>query len=426
MTLTRRRTKVGRQTTLQWHLAPAFVGVVAALAFASNAGAVEYIAPPEASTLRPAGPPPLISAEDILAGFYPSVTVSATQDNNVFRTETDTESDTAVAVSPALAYITNLGRHRFTAQYRGDYVYHDKYSDSDTSDNTLRGGLALDMTDRLQGSLGAGYTEGHEARGAAGSRFLVPGEPDKFHETSGDAMITYGRRIATLQLLGAVGVSQLRYTNNNQDARDRDANSLRLAAFYNFSPITSFFLEGRRTDINYTETVAGLPNRDSVDTSYYLGARWEATAATVGEVRVGTTKKEFDNPSQADFSGSSYIGRVQWAPVTYSVFDFYASRTTQESTLLDSSYVLSTLYGVDWNHDLTERWRLDAFAEWDTDEYQAGGKDKLQSYGIGTAYNLLTWLDVGARYAHSTRNSDLAGFDYDDDLITLFLTAARQ
>jgi hypothetical protein len=424
MVLTRKKTKVDRQSGLVRHLCPLAVAV--ALGWSSAASAVEYIAPPEASTLRPAGPPPLVSPEDILAGFYPAVTVSVTEDSNVFRTETDEESDTVVAVSPSLAYITDLGRHRFTAQYRGDYFYHDNFSDEDTADNTLRAGLNLDMTERFQANLGAGFTQGHESRGAAGSRLALTPEPDKFEETSAEAELVYGRRIATLQLVGAVGVSDLRYTNNNQDARDRDADSLRLAAYYNYSPVTSFFVEGRRVEIDYINTVAGLPNRDSTDTSYYLGARWEATAATVGEIRVGTTNKDFDDPSQSDFDGGSYLGRVQWSPVPYSVFDFYASRTTQESTSVDSSYILSDLYGVSWNHELTERWRLDAFAEWINDEYEIGRNDKVQSYGAGMGYNLLTWLDVGARYVHSTRDSDFAGFDYDDDLITVYLTAARQ
>ena len=58
------------------------------------------------------------------------------------------------------------------------------------------------------------------------------------------------------------------------------------------------------------------------------------------------------------------------------------------------------------------------------DEYKGiARKDKLPTLGLKAAYQLRRWLDIGADYTWSRRNSDVAGNDYKKNVFMFFLSA---
>ncbi len=56
-------------------------------------------------------------------------------------------------------------------------------------------------------------------------------------------------------------------------------------------PKTSLLLEARHTELDYKYTASQL---DSEELRYYIGATWDATAATSGTIKVGPVEKKFD------------------------------------------------------------------------------------------------------------------------------------
>src|SRR3954471_8271796 len=89
--------------------------------------------------------------------------------------------------------------------------------------------------------------------------------------------------------------------------------------------------------------------QSSTETRYQIGAKWEATAKTSGIVKFGMLEKKFNSSGRTDFSGSSWDAAVRWSPLTYSVWDLYSSKVTNESTGT-GDFLLTQTYGVNWNH----------------------------------------------------------------------------
>jgi len=383
--------------------------------------------PATASTVRTSEAAPLPVDLDPLQGFYPSVTVSATNDSNVFKTPDNEKEDWSVVVSPAVAWHGKMnGRHDVYAQYRADYTAYNDYSDLDTLNQIAQAGANLDMTEKLGVNGRIGYADGYERPGDPGARavgFDPNFEPDHFTELFYEGQLVYGRRTNTLQVAGLYSHAETRFKNNDQEFRDRDSDAYGLQVYWNVSAATSFFVEGIWDQIDYVKP-AGI-NYDSDVTTYNVGVTWEATTSTTGIIRVGNTEKDYDDPTLADFNGLTYEGRIRWQPVDYSTVEVYAAKQVNETITIDSSYIESTLYGISWNHSLTDRLGFNAYAHWVNDDFNDGRTDDYTSYGVSAVYDVTRWLDVGAGWGRTERNSDDPLYNYTDDIVSLFLTAHR-
>ncbi len=418
------KTGLGRVTKLRRAVATALLCAAVAPA---TVLALDYVEPLGASTLRDTEPALFDDDLEVFPGFYPSITFSISRTDNAFRTETDEQSDTYYGLAPSLLYKTDFGRHRFQASYNGSYTSHDDFSTEDATTHRLRALLGLDVTEILDIGLQASYIDGQESRGIAGSRFVgaIP-EPDEYEERAAELNATLGRRTNRLQLTGAVGISELRYTNNNQEGRDRDTDYVRGALYWNVTPVTAVFVEAAEAEIDYVNPASAPLNLDSTETSYGVGVVWIPTDITRAQFKIGNLEKDLDDPTLEDSDGTYYSGRITWAPRTYSTFDLYGSRSTEESTLPDSSFIESDLLGLQWNHGFTDQWRGRAFAELIDDQFSTGRNDDITNYGLGLAYRMLSWLDLGLNWTHTERDSDFVGVDFEEDVISFTATAARQ
>src|SRR5213075_2347476 len=132
-----------------------------------------------------------------------------------------------------------------------------------------------------------------------------------------------------------------RYTNNRATTflSDRDTQELGGTFYWRVLPRTHVLFEARRVEYDYKDVTS---RQDSTEDKYFVGATWEATAATSGTVKIGSTKKKFDVGQS--FTDTSWEALVTWSPRTYSRFDVYSSRQPTESTGL-GAYILSSPTG---------------------------------------------------------------------------------
>ncbi len=187
-------------------------------------------------------------------GFYPAVRLDLTHDDNIYRTSSNEQSDTVFSLSPALLFSWHLGKHRFTAQYLGEYAEYDSLNDENYDDHAFNAGLMLDLASKFNIDLQAGHDRSHEERGVAG---LAPGfslKPNEWKENSLSALATYGRDFARGQFQFEIERNELDFTNNNQDFRDRDTNEYVGRFYYRFMPKTAALFEIRRRDIDYEQS----------------------------------------------------------------------------------------------------------------------------------------------------------------------------
>jgi len=371
-----------------------------------------------ASTLRDTNPVPHGDLRDLADSLYGSVTVSAEQHTNVFRSQSNEQSDVSLGLGATLGYRNTVGRHPYFAEYRGSYDAYNDFSNESGANHTLAAGIELDMTERLDGYGRVSYTDAREGRGLPGSEITIADKRDRYSETAGELGLGYGNR---LRVYGGIGLSQLRYQNNDQDSRDRDGDFWRLGVSYAVSPRTALFAETSRQDIQYVHQTGY--NQDSTETFYGGGVSWQPSARTAALVRVGTTKKDMDDPAQEDYSGTTWQGRLSYAIKPYSQISVYASRSTEESIEVTSPYVVSDLYGISWNHTFRSNTGLTVYGNLTKDDFPDGRQDDYSEAGVALTHPIGKRFAIGAGYAYLQRDSNVPGEDYTDEIISLFATA---
>ena len=384
-----------------------------------------YSVSPGPKTLNAVSPP--INFTEAELGFYPSISIIATRHSNTFRTGEGSEAeDTVVTVALDLGLFTRLGgelgRHTFYASYRPTFDRYDVFSDDNAISHNLDFGLNLDFTERFDATLRASYATGVEERGSSGTPVTQFPEPNDISTLWLGAQATYGLGDNMFSLFGAVDHRESRFENNGQESRDRDADSLTGRIYYNVGPSTRTFLEGVTTDIDYLDPTS---TKDSTEMSYSVGVDWQATAITSAHAKIGQLEKDYDDPAAEDYSGATYLAGINWNVLPFTNVLFNASRLTEESPETGSNFFVSNLFGIGVNHSFTNRINVGAHANKTRDEFDDGREDDIKDYSVNASYEWFRWLSVFAQYGITKRTSNLEEANYDDQYISLGLTATR-
>jgi len=381
-----------------------------------------YSLPPAPQTGLAISPPVGVQIE-LLSGVYPAMTVVASRASNPLRTENG-EPDTIVWYWPSIVYRTSVGRHEAQIGYSGIFKRYQKFDDQDTDNQIVDAGLDLDISERLDVNLQTVLAEGSETRGAPGTPLpLFPLEdPNEFDSRSYFAEAIYGRRTNTIQLSGAIVHNEVRYTNNDQQARDRDRDSLRGRIYYNVAPSTSLFAQARVADIDYQDPTSVL---DNTETAGFLGVLWEATEATFGEAMIGRLDKDFNDPSEDDFDGTAALLRADWLARPFTRVRLYASRTTEETSDPSASFFVSNLIGAAVEHEFTSRWTGYMYLNRTKDEFSNDRQDRFTDFGIGFDYDLTRLISLGVLYGDAKRSSNDPRADFDDEFVSIIFSIRR-
>ena len=352
-----------------------------------------------------------------MAEFSPSLGLSYEYEDNIFRQEINEQSDVIYAVTPELDFRWFLGKHRLAANYMGEFAFYRDNSNEDFDNHSVNADLLLDLTPKLNVDLQANYKRAYEPRDSSGiAPGVVTSKPNRWKESRVFSEFTYGRRIAKAEFQLGLDGRELRYTNNAQEFRDRDTNTISGRFFYKVAPKTSALIEAIYRDIDYVTSVPR--DLDSTENIYHLGLRWEATGKTQGEIKVGWFDKDFDSVSETDEDGLSVVGNVIWEPQTYSRLTFTALRQVNETATVDSSYTSSNL-SVSWEHDFSSRVTLNANAGQGTDDYTGAREDDLTKFGVGVDYKFRPWVSFGLSYSYAERDSNVVNASYDSNVYML-------
>lgn len=366
-------------------------------------------------------------------GFYGDLAVNATQNDNIFRAETNEVDDQIFILAPDLNYRNLFSKHSLDLAYQGAYAFYLDNDNENFDDHKLAAVLALDLTEKLDVNLEGAYRWSHDLRGASRARLLEtvikPDKPDTWEESRLFVGALYGRRTNQGQFELSMEAKGLDYTNNNQQVRDRDQLNFSGTFYYNVTGKTSWLFEARLTDIDYVNTAVNplAVNLDSQEQRYFVGARWEATELTRGEIRLGYVNKDLDQADLDDFNGIGVEGELEWTPLATDLFVFSLTRTPRESiafgTATTASYFVTTSIDATWYHSLTPLWSLYAGAQAQEDDYSDNRKDDLLFFNLGMNYSVSERISLSGGYTYSERDSNIANADYKSNefMITLIV-----
>ena len=129
------------------------------------------------------------------------------------------------------------------------------------------------------------------------------------------------------------------------------------------------------------------------------------------------TGEVFDVPALLEAPpGTGWEANISWKPLSYSKFDFYTTKSVNESTGL-GDFTLAKKYGASWTHAWDPRLTSIVSLSRNDDEFVGNVRnDNTDAYGLKLNYKLMRWLSVGGEYNFTTRDSNVSGFNYKKNL----------
>jgi hypothetical protein len=178
---------------------------------------------------------------------------------------------------------------------------------------------------------------------------------------------------------------------------DRDERNGRLALHHKTFPLTSLFVAGERSNYSFDRATY----KDSTRSWYGGGVIYNGGRSQI-RLEAGKAKLDFQDPTQADFSGATgslrlYRTRNKWA------YNFTAERDLGFSIFEANNYFVANRLsaGIDYQANRRLKLRAKSFAERDDYDVRVGGIDRrdettFNSLGfLFTVRRLSTGLDVG-------------------------------
>lgn len=353
--------------------------------------------------------------------FYltPYFGIAAGRDDNLFLSNTNERSSTLLVFSPGFALDARGNNSVFQLKYQGQVGRYPQSDDDNYVDHTSRAAFDVAFDRRNFLRLGLDWIRSHDPRGSTDRP--IAGRPDVYRLVTPGVTYAFGAPGAAGRVEVYASEADRRYLNNRATTAvsDREMRELGAAFYWRVAPKTYVLVEARNTDIAYR--VPSLA-ADGEERRYYGGVSWEATATTTGTLKAGRLERSFDVGGED--SATSWEGIVSWSPRSYSKFDFFTSRQTNESTGL-GRFILSSIGGVSWNHAWSSVFSTGVEMRYKKDEYRGfDRRDEIRSVGLRAGYKFRRWLTLGAEYSHTNRDSNAPIFEYDKNLYLFTATAS--
>ena len=392
----------------------------------SEPGSGSGSAPVQQSQAAGIAAPPGALAVGPLA-VYPTVRYEVMHNDNILLQMPGSglvRSDTIQVLSPAVRVEAKQGAHVFGAGIGATFGRYSELSSDNYNNSNASANANLNPDTRVRIGLNANYVDGHDPRGSTTDP-LTP-TPNRYRQQTLGGIFSYGAPGAQGRVELELGTMGKRYYNNADSGvqnNNRDENIIGGTFYWRIAPKTSLLAQARRTGVDFKDDITTL---DSTEMRYLAGVTWEATAATTGIVKLGTVKKNFKDGARHDESTPSWDAQIQWTPLTYSKWDFILSRVYRETTPGLGDTVVTTNSIARWTHNWTSQISTTATGMYGADDYKGvvgGRNDKMPSLGLRATYQMRRWLDFGADYSWSGRDSNVDGADYKKNVIMLFVNA---
>ncbi len=357
--------------------------------------------------------------------LYPTVGLSIGYDDNVALTADNEIDSFFYLISPALRLETGSGASTFSLEYGIDYAEYEETSRDDYFDHHLLGTWDYRPTARSALQFDGRYERGHDRRGEGLQEFepgLIDDDVDEYDLFGLAGMYGFGADGARGRLELNAAYEEVDYVNNRTLTRAGDHERFGYGAtFYlRVAAKTSLLAEVRHSEIDYDSA-----NRDSDETAYGVGLRWQATGASEGRAVIGRVDRDFDDPLLDGYTGTYWEVGASWRPLERTQVDLATRRETDEA-LGASQLLVREETAVSWRHLWRPRFMTAIDVSFLDEDFRPGPRDDdLVAFGISADYQWRPWLILGAAYRHYDRDSTIPEFNYERNEFLLTLELSR-
>ncbi len=357
--------------------------------------------------------------------WKPSLKISGLYTDNFYNEDVGTQSAYGTLINPELGYTTEAGRISLNASVDGEYGTFDvPGSADDYLDAQVKSLLTWNAGTRNRFDLSGGLRHDHDDFGVDRTEDLtVRGvDLDRWNLASGGLRYRFGANGAAVNAeLGVFGLKKHYITNRAAtQVLDYDSVGADYVLSYHYSPKSSVLIDFTRADVEFDTPIGTAENRDGVTYRARLGARWQATAKTSGDVRVGVRRRTFNDGTQA-LEGLDWQASIQWAARPKTLFDLRTLRSEQESYSAGARVIDLKTVGLAWTQTFTARLR--SILDLNTTRATFVGdnrRDDIYGSALGLDYRLRSYLLVQARAEYLMRDSS-AGTAKEYDRINSYI-----
>ncbi|MBA4208063.1 MAG: hypothetical protein C0454_00860 [Parvibaculum sp.] len=362
---------------------------------------------------------------------FPEASLTGTYNDNIYATDTNTESDFITTLGARVSAVSNWSRHALNLRAGLSQHWYDDNSDEDRLDWDVGGNGRIDITRDTNIAAGLSYAELSEDRGAPNS---PGGAAEPVEYSLFQANVAFNHRFN--RVTSRLGATYADYDYDDtpavgggpaldQDFRDREQFTQFLRLGYDVSPDTNVYIEGTLNQRKYDQQppVVAL-NRDSDGYAVVVGSEFRLTNLAQGGVFVGYQKQEYDDPTLSDIDGIAFGANVDWFVTPLTTIRFEAASTIEETISAGASGFTDNSVGLRVDHELMRNVILGGRASFANNDYEGINRsDDVTRAGLSVDYLLNRNFSLSLGYGYTDRNSNFAGRDYTTNEVGLTLKA---
>ena len=362
---------------------------------------------------------------------FPEASVTGTFNDNIYATDTNTESDFITTLAARVSAVSTWSRHALNLRAGlAQYLYNDN-DDEDRLDWDVGGDGRIDITRDTNVTAGLSYAELSEDRGAPNAIGLAS-EPTEYSLLAANAALNHRFNRVTSRI-GAT-YSDFDYDTVpltgggvlNQDFRDREEYTQLLRLGYDVSPDTNVYVQGTLNQREYDQKppVVAL-NRDSDGYAVVAGADFRLTNLAQGGVYAGYQSQDYADPTLPEIDGVAFGANVDWFVTPLTTVRFEAGSAIEETIAAGASGYTDNSAGLRIDHELMRNVIVGGAISFANQDYEGIARDDdVTRAGLSVDYLLNRNFSLRLGYDYADRDSSVAGLDYSRNEVGLTLKAA--
>ena len=362
---------------------------------------------------------------------FPEASVTGTFNDNIYATDTNTESDFVTMLAARVSAASTWSRHALNLRAGlAQRLYADN-DDEDRLDWDVGGDGRIDITRDTNVTAGLSYAELSEDRGSPNAIGLAA-EPTEYSLLAANAALNHRFNRVTSRI-GAT-YSDFDYDTVpltgggvlNQDFRDREEYTQFLRLGYDVSPDTNVYVQGTLNQREYDQKppVVAL-NRDSDGYAVVAGADFRLTNLAQGGVYAGYQSQDYDDPTLPEIDGVAFGANVDWFVTPLTTVRFEAGSAIEETIAAGASGYTDNSAGLRIDHELMRNVIVGGAISFANQDYEGIARDDdVTGAGLSVDYLLNRNFSLRLGYNYADRDSSVTGLDYTRNEVGLTLKAA--
>ncbi len=338
------------------------------------------------------------------------------------------------SVAPELQMRSNWSRHELKADLRGSYTGYSPEATPTLSRPNFNGKVdgRVDVTRDTRIDLA---TRLLVATDNPGSPNLQPGlaKLPVFTTFGGSGGVTHQFNRFELGIKG--DVERTVYQNSTLTDGSTASNADRqynqytgtLRGGYEMTPGVKPYVEVRAdTRVHDLNADISKYQRDSKGLTGTIGTTFELTRQLTGDVGVGYTRRNYEDPRLEQIKGLIVNGSLIWTASALTTAKLSAASSVGESTVPGVSGQLSRDIGLQVDHSF-RRWLIGTIKiGFGLDDYVGMDReDKRYSAGVGLTYKLNRSVQIKGEFQQNWLHSNVAGTDYTSSVFLLGIRFQR-